>query len=129
MTIRPLLRAVGLWFLACCNSMLAASDPIPLPEHPRPDFERAQWLNLNGPWHFRFDAENRGLTDKWFEAGEEFPETITVPFPWGSALSQVEDKGPIAWYERTVQVPDSWEGQRIFLVIGACDWETQVWLD
>ena len=23
------------------------SDGIPLPEHPRPDWERSQWLNLN----------------------------------------------------------------------------------
>lgn len=31
----------------------SAQDPIPLPEHPRPDFQRDDWLNLNGPWAFR----------------------------------------------------------------------------
>jgi hypothetical protein len=129
MFIRPLFCAVGLWVLTCCTATLSASDAIPLPEHPRPDFQRGQWLNLNGQWQFRFDAENRGLKDKWFEATEKFPENIVVPFPWGSPLSQVEDKAPIAWYERTVKVPGTWAGQRIFLVIGACDWETQVWLD
>src|SRR6266481_4644312 len=96
--------------VACLNMVLALiqAPAIPLPEHPRPDFERAQWLNLNGPWQFRFDAENRGLTEKWFEGSERFPETIIVPFPWGSARSKVEDKATIAWYERTVQVPESW---------------------
>jgi len=33
-------------------------DSIPLPEHPRPDFERAEWVNLNGRWRFAFDAKN-----------------------------------------------------------------------
>ena len=33
----------------------AAQDgEIPRPEHPRPDFLRAQWVTLNGPWRFAF---------------------------------------------------------------------------
>ena len=36
------------------------SDSIPLPEHPRPDFQRAAWLNLNGRWQFAFDKRNTG---------------------------------------------------------------------
>ena len=35
-----------------------AQQGIPLPEHPRPDFERPAWVNLNGKWQFRFDAKN-----------------------------------------------------------------------
>ncbi len=107
----------------------AGGDSIPLPEHPRPDFQRLGWLNLNGPWQLRFDAEDVGLKEKWFEGTASFPQTIVVPFPWGSALSQVADEAPLAWYSRTVQVPQAWQGQRVFLVIGACDWETQAWLD
>ena len=37
-----------------------AQQDIPLPEHPRPDFERAAWENLNGTWQFRFDAKDEG---------------------------------------------------------------------
>src|SRR5262245_22047398 len=41
---------------------VARAEPnIPLPEHPRPDFERAAWVNLNGAWQFRFDAKDEGL--------------------------------------------------------------------
>ena len=29
-------------------TLSAQTAHIPLPEHPRPDFKRAQWLNLNG---------------------------------------------------------------------------------
>jgi hypothetical protein len=107
----------------------ASSATIPLPEHPRPDFERAAWANLNGPWQFQFDKENTGLQAKWFEQKDKFADTITVPFPWGSPLSHVEDKAPIVWYARDITLPEGWKGQRVFLVIGACDWETQAWLD
>ncbi|HEX42213.1 MAG TPA: hypothetical protein ENN81_09155, partial [Phycisphaerales bacterium] len=45
-------------------------DAIPLPEHPRPDFERADWVNLNGPWNFGFDPDNKGLDEQWFAGGK-----------------------------------------------------------
>ena len=106
-----------------------SADNIPLPEHPRPDFERAEWVNLNGPWAFRFDARNVGEKAKWFKAGAVFPESIMVPFPWGSKLSGVTDDADVGWYARLIKVPPSWQGRRVFLVIGACDWRTTVWLD
>ena len=107
----------------------AFADPIPLAEHPRPDFQRRQWQNLNGPWQFRFDKQDAGVKEKWFEGKSAFPLTITVPFPWGSALSQVKDEAQLAWYSRSIQVPQDWAGQRVFLVVGASDWETQAWID
>jgi len=106
-----------------------SSENIPLPEHPRPDFLRQQWLNLNGPWQFHFDKENAGQKQQWFKAGTEFPDTIMVPFPWGSKLSGVEDKADIGWYARSITIPESWPEQRVFLVIGASDWHTTAWLD
>ncbi len=121
---------LAFWCFIPGNYPTAAVDgSIPLPEHPRPDFERATWTNLNGPWQFRFDQTDAGLRERWFSGGAQFPETITVPFPWGSVLSRVPDKAPIAWYARPVRAPEAWQGQRVFLVVGACDWETQAWLD
>ena len=38
-------------------------DEIPLPEHPRPNFERSVWQNLNGYWQFKPDSLNVGLTE------------------------------------------------------------------
>jgi hypothetical protein len=119
-------------FCACCALLLGACTPktvnIPLPEHPRPDFERAEWLNLNGYWAFTFDAAaaDKALADKSCAA---LDQRILVPFPWGSKLSEVEDKGDIAWYGREITVPKAWEGKRVFLVVGASDWETTAWLD
>ncbi len=106
-----------------------ATPAIPLPEHPRPDFERADWLNLNGTWHFRFDPENRGEDARWALGNTLFADRIIVPFPWGSKLSGLESKADIGWYQRSVRVPEAWKGRRIFLVVGACDWLTQAWID
>ncbi len=102
---------------------------IPLPEHPRPDFERSKWVNLNGEWQFRFDPQNVGLEQEWFQKGLRRTQNILVPFPWGSRLSGVTDRADIAWYERSVKAPEDWQGQRVFLVVGASDWGTSVWLD
>ena len=102
---------------------------IPLPEHPRPDFERKEWANLNGEWNFAFDSLNVGVQENWEKDSARFNQKITVPFPWGSALSGVTDDADIAWYHRTISVKDTWKNKRTFLTIGASDWETTVWLD
>jgi hypothetical protein len=106
-----------------------AQDEIPLPEHPRPNFERPAWVNLNGTWQFRFDKGDEGLAQAWQQGEADFPLTITVPFPWGSALSGLSDEAQIGWYARTIEVPSDWKGQRVFLVVGAADWHTTAWLD
>ena len=102
---------------------------IPLPEHPRPDFERPDWICLNGAWQFRFDKANAGEGAAWAAGRVEFPDIITVPFPWGSKLSGLTSQADIGWYRRNVKVPEAWKGSRIFLVVGACDWLTKGWLD
>ncbi|UCG48953.1 MAG: hypothetical protein JSU94_04050 [Phycisphaerales bacterium] len=119
-------------FLLFCTRLLASTfdaTNIPLPEHPRPDFQRQHWFNLNGPWEFCFDKEDQGVKERWYLGQKQFPLTIMVPFPWGSKLSGVNDEGDIGWYGRKIQIPAAWEGLRVFLVVGACDWHTTAWLD
>jgi hypothetical protein len=121
--------AVTAFLAAGLGLAQGAGDGIPLPEHPRPDFQRAAWLNLNGAWGFRFDKADAGLAAGW-QAGEaDFPLAITVPFGWGSASSGVKNEADIGWYRRAVKVPDAWKGKRVFLVVGASDWLTTGWLD
>jgi len=112
-----------------CLKFLAFSQPIPLPEYPRPDFERPDWVNLNGKWEFEFDSLNVGLDKKWQNGNTLFPHKINVPFPWGSVLSGVKDESDFAWYKRKISVSKSWANKRVFVTIGASDWETTVWLD
>lgn len=118
------------WILLCLMLVnLAFAQNIPLPEHPRPDFERANWINLNGVWDFEFDSLNTGLSKDWQKGKSNFQHKINVPFPWGSPLSGVKDISDYAWYKRTIQVPQSWTGQRVFVTVGASDYETSIWLD
>lgn len=70
---------------------------IPRPEHPRPDRQRGRiegvdWLNLNGPWQFRFDRHRRGIDERWFAPGRpDWREQIIVPFCWESLAAWSED--------------------------------------
>ncbi len=122
----------AVWFSVVLGGLLACQaqqNEIPLPEHPRPDFQRAEWQNLNGAWGFHFDKANAGISNGWASGKTEFPLSITVPFGWGSALSGVKNEADIAWYSRTITVPEAWKGKRVFLVVGASDWLTIGWLD
>ena len=104
---------------------------IPLPEHPRPDWERAQWLNLNGTWKFAFDKIDAGEKDKWFSASDEkFDKSIVVPFPWGSKLSEVGDEADIGWYRREFELPERpAKGDSCELCFDGVDDEAWVWLN
>lgn len=116
-------------FAALAASLNRAFASIPLPEHPRPDFERADWANLNGLWQFRGDPQNAGERAGWQSGRIPFAETINVPFPWGSKLSGVADRSDVAWYRRSIRVPEAWRGKRVFVVLGACNWVTKGWCD
>ena len=118
--------------LLCGTVTLAAQTPppaIPLPEQPRPDFARSEWLNLNGTWVFRIDSANAGLAAGWWRAGPPHARTILVPFSWASPASGVADTSYYGWYARDIAVPAGWRARRVFLVVGASDWRTTAWLD
>ncbi|HXE79703.1 MAG TPA: glycoside hydrolase family 2 TIM barrel-domain containing protein [Vicinamibacterales bacterium] len=129
-TILPLAASAGAAFAQDAAGGRPSEKPsIPLPEHPRPDWQREHWLNLNGHWRFQFDPDNTGEEQGWYKGDLPGNLQILVPFPWGSKLSGVEDRAEIGWYSRTIEVPAEWKGRRVFVVIGASDWRTTVWLD
>lgn len=119
-----LLTVVGMAPWLAASSLLAAT-PIPRPEHPRPDFQREAWLNLNGTWEF---ALRDDVTDD--PSAVSFDKQIVVPFPWQSRLSGVAAvRDGVGWYRRQITVPAERKGQRVFLRFGAVDQEATVWLD
>ena len=85
---------------------------IPRAEYPRPDRQRGQvegvdWLNLNGPWQFRFDPGRSGADESWFAlGGPEWREQIIVPFCWESLA---------AWGEGHAAGNDNYFSTRVFL--------------
>ncbi len=53
------------------------------------------------------------------------PGNIKIPF-W---LTPVKHYVGPAWYQKQVNVPQSWGGKRIVLLLERCHWETKVWVD
>ena len=94
---------IGLLLVTLFLTMGAHAQTIPLPEHPRPDFERANWINLTGQWDFEFDSLNKGVVNQWHKGATKFSKKILVPFPWGSPLSGVKNEADFAWYKKTIQ--------------------------
>lgn len=102
----------------------------PRSEYPRPQFERSQWINLNGEWTYEFDPVQTGFHRELFESSG-FTNNITVPFAPESKLSGVghTDFIPAIWYHRTIEIPQSWAGRRIELNFGAVYYESEVYID
>ncbi|MBO4868667.1 MAG: beta-galactosidase [Clostridia bacterium] len=103
---------------------------IPRSEHPFPQFMREAWCNLNGEWQFEIDHGVSGVERKLFEA-ESLPSKIVVPFCPESQLSGIgiKDFMRCVWYKRKISLPDDFKGKRVLLHIGACDYETTVWVN
>jgi len=102
---------------------------IPRPEYPRPQFERSQWMNLNGEWQFSIDNTRTGF-DKGFHKEETtLTDKIIVPYCPESKLSGIEHKDFLygVWYKRKV-ILDTISGC-VRLHIGAADYECTVYVN
>ena len=94
--------------------------------YPRPQLQRAEWINLNGLWKYAVTDQNTSRKNVSFE-GE-----ILVPFAIESSLSGVQktflptDK---LWYQREFTLDPSWKNKSTILHFGAVDYECQVWVN
>ena len=109
---------------------VAAFAAQPRAEYPRPQFERSEWVNLNGEWTYELDLANTGFERRLFE-NKGFGSKIIVPFCPESKLSGVEHKDIITgiWYHRTIQAPATWSEKKIMLHFGAVYYEAEVYVD
>ena len=112
--------------------VLVKAAELPRPEYPRPQFERAAWINLNGPWTYTFDFGQSGIQDgRELYNSKGFDKTIVVPFCPESKLSGVgyTDFIPAMWYHRKLAIPAEWKGKRVFLNFGGVDYESEIYVD
>ena len=102
----------------------------PRPDYPRPQFVRADWMNLNGLWKFRTDDQNIGLDQRWFSS-TDYPLEILVPFSVESDMSGIGDRDfhPCVWYKRTFDIPAAWAASQVRLHFGAVDYRATVWVN
>ncbi|MEN8117406.1 MAG: sugar-binding domain-containing protein [Bacteroidota bacterium] len=130
MQLRIYLFIISVAILFSCTRK--QDKEIPLPEHPRPNFERMVWQNLNGSWQFKPDSANIGLAENWQNEAEFFDKKILVPFSWASPASEVKMPDVhVGWYYRTFKInkPKQWEEKNTYLNFCASDFNTTVWLN
>jgi beta-galactosidase/beta-glucuronidase len=103
---------------------------IPRLEHPFPQMERSDWMNLNGEWQFEFDFGKSGRERKLFEQ-KTLNSKIIVPFCPESELSGVNYKDfiPSVWYKRTFDITKEQLDGRTFIHFGAVDYESHVYIN
>jgi beta-galactosidase/beta-glucuronidase len=95
-----------------------------LPDYPRPQMVRKEWMSLNGLWQFSPAREGDEAP-----AGKALAEQILVPYPMESALSGIMRHEDRAWYRRTFDLPKTWDGKKVLLHLDAVNWEAVVYLN
>ena len=97
---------------------------MPLPEYPRPQMVREDWVNLNGMFDFAITGD--------IDWCDEYNDEIRVPFAVESCLSgickRVSAKDRL-WYRKKITLPESFKGKRTLLHFGAVDWECKVYVN
>lgn len=96
-----------------------------LPEYPRPQLERTDWVNLNGEWEY-------AIKPKGEVEPNSFDGNILVPFAVESSLSGVQKEvgeNNELWYKRSFTVPANWKNKDVVLNFGAVDWKADVFVN
>ena len=100
--------------------------------YPRPQLVRPAWTNLNGTWKFRFDDDNEGETEKWYETFPEKTFHIEVPFTYETKRSGIEDTAHHAqvWYDRSVELTEEDLNKKKTLIhFEGSDFLTKLWVN
>ena len=104
---------------------------IPRSEHPKPQFRRDNWMNLNGTWAFQIDQGRSGEARKLHAVDAKLDQQILVPFCPESDLSGIGYKDFMygVWYQKKVTLTDAQCAGKVFLHFGAVDYEAVVYVN
>ena len=112
------------------NDETAGKEPIMkhvkcyIPEYPRPQFVRSDWLNLNGEWAFAFGDE----TDAADALAGRLDRKINVPFTYETELSGIHDTAQhnTVWYSRKISGK---AGRRTIINFDGADYVAEVYVN
>jgi beta-glucuronidase len=85
-------------------------------------------LDISGIWDFRADPDAVGERDQWFN-GLRDARPIAVPGSWNEQYEDLFNYLGLAWYVRRAYIPQSWQGQRIFIRVGSASYQGTVYLN
>ena len=103
-----------------------------------------QYKSLDGKWRFKFDPEDRGLSEEWFDPDldEKAWDKAQVPAAWdlydtpefasydGTNFGQgTAFADGYAWYRTELAAPASWAEQDIRLNFLAVNYRADVWVN
>ena len=97
-------------------------------------------IYLNGTWKFALDTARIGIAEKWY--GHSLPDSVKLPGTLDEnkqgipnlnrqetmRLSRELMYAGMAWYQKTINIPEAWSGHYIRLMMERTK-PTQVWVD
>ncbi len=98
-------------------------------------------VSLAGQWRFALDPNQEGVEKQFFN--HELPERISLPGSTDEAKMGTPNpnkptldglyrlylyEGP-AWFQRDVEIPETWKGRQVSLFLERTHWDTAVWVD
>lgn len=114
-------------------------------------FAAPETLSLAGSWQMRPAwTSGSGISERWFtqtfsEDSAVLPGTLQMenartPPVGRPAVGENSDDGlggpttlhpytGVVWFQREVEIPESWAGKHVELILERCMWETYVWID
>ncbi len=75
-------------------------------------------LDISGIWDFQTDPNETGAANGWAN-GLPDARPMAVPGSWNEQYDDLFGYLDLAWYVKTVYVPSSWKGQRVFIRVGS----------
>ena len=106
-------------------------NSIPRSEHPKPQFRRDSWMNLNGQWAFEIDNGRSGKARGLNAMDAQLSGRIIVPFCPQSELSGVNHKDFLSgvWYRRTFELTKEQLSGQVVLHFGAVDYRCEAFVN
>lgn len=100
-------------------------------EHPKPQFMRGGYINLNGVWEYERDRSQSGKERGLYLSSAVYGDRINVPFCQESALSGIKDTDFInsVWYRRGFTLDKEATGGCVVLHFGAVDYRATVYIN
>ena len=97
---------------------------------------------LGGAWRMALDPEKKGVQEGWFKQfpGEvsrsiQLPGTLDdagVGEPMNPSIHVLTRKHEYigqAWYQREIEIPDTWQGKQVQLWLDRVMWESRLYID
>ena len=85
-------------------------------------------LDLSGIWDFQIDPDQVGEQNGWYN-GLAGARPIAVPGSWNEQYEDLFNYLGLAWYVKTTHIPQSWQGQRVFLRVGSACYSGLVYVN